>query len=111
MIRRLQTWVLSSKRPTVMISGVAVAIGLLPMPYGYYMLLRTFFSVLSVYYLTSVRARDWEKWLLAGLAILHNPIAPVELGSKPLWSLINIATVIYFWALSRRPTTSSHWRY
>jgi hypothetical protein len=34
--------------------------------------------------------------------VLHNPIAPVELGSKPLWSIINIGTVLWFWMLDRR---------
>jgi len=29
---------------------------------------------------------------------------PVELGSKPLWSLINIGTAGWFWMLDRRAT-------
>lgn len=87
----------------VTIAAVAVAIGLLPLPYGYYILLRLFLCVLCIYFLSSVRAvRDGEKWVLAGLAVLYNPIAPLELGSKPLWSLINIVTVAWFWWLDRR---------
>jgi hypothetical protein len=89
----------------VTIAAIAVAIGLLPLPYGYYMLLRVFLCVLSVYFLSSVRGvRDGEKWVLVGLAVLHNPIVPVELGSKPLWSLINVGTVGWFWMLDRRAT-------
>jgi len=34
--------------------------------------------------------------------VLYNPIAPVGLGSKVLWSVISIATVVWFWRLSRR---------
>jgi hypothetical protein len=52
--------------------------------------------------------RDVEKWGLAGLVLLYNPIAPVELGSKPLWSIINIATVVWFWMLNRR-TVAGRW--
>jgi hypothetical protein len=48
--------------------------------------------------------RDGEKWVLVGLAVLFNPIAPVELGSKPLWSIINIGAVVWFWMLDRRAT-------
>lgn len=45
------------------------------------------------------RARCGEV-VLAGLAVLYNPIAPVKLGSKPLRSAINIATVVWFWRLN-----------
>lgn len=89
------------------IAGVAVAIGLLPLPYGYYMLLRLFLCVLCIYFLSTVSGvRDGEKWVLVGLAVLHNPIVPVELGSKQLWSVINIGTVIWFWVLNRRAGAS-----
>jgi hypothetical protein len=98
-------------RPGVVtIAAIAVGVGLLPLPYGYYMLLRVFLCVLCVYFLSSVRGvRDGEKWVLAGLAVLHNPIAPVELGSRPLWSIINIATVGWFWILDRRATGTFRW--
>ena len=93
-------------RPTpglITIAAVAVALGLLPMPYGYYMLLRLFLCGVSLYFLTRPRGvRDAEKWVLGGLAVLHNPIAPVALGSKLLWSVVNIATVVFFWRLDRR---------
>jgi Family of unknown function (DUF6804) len=93
-------------RPGVItIAAIAVGIGLLPLPYAYYMLLRVFLCVLSIYFISSVRGvRDGEKWVLVGLAVLFNPIAPVELGSKPVWSIINIGTVLWFWRLDRRAT-------
>ena len=87
----------------VQIAAIAVAVGLLPLPYGYYMLLRLFLCGLSLYFVSSVPGvRDGEKWVLGGLAVLYNPIVPVELGSKPLWSVINIGTVVWFWTLDRR---------
>ena len=94
------------RRPGVItIAAIAVAIGLLPLPYAYYMLLRVFLCVLCIYFISSVRGvRDGEKWVLVGLAVLFNPIAPVELGSKPVWSIINIGTVLWFWMLNRRAT-------
>ena len=91
----------------ITIAAIAVAIGLLPLPYAYYMLLRVFLCVLSIYFISSVRGvRDGEKWVLVGLAVLFNPIAPVELGSKPVWSIINIGAVLWFWRLDRRATRS-----
>ena len=69
----------------VTIAAVAVGIGLLPLPYGYYMLLRLFLCVLCIYFLSSVRGiRDGEKWVLCGLAVLYNPIVPVELEQAAL---------------------------
>ena len=89
----------------ITIAAIVVAVGLLPMPYGYYMLLRFFFCGVCLYYLSGVRGvRDAEKWVLVGLAVLYNPLVPVELGSKPIWSIVNIGTVVWFWVLSRRAT-------
>ena len=94
-----------SRPGVVTIAAIAVAVGLLPLPYGYYMLLRVFLCVLCVYFVSSVRGvRDGEKWVLVGLAILFNPIAPVELGSRPMWSIIYVGTVVWFWKLYRRAT-------
>ena len=45
--------------------------------------------------------------MLAGLVVLYNPLVPIELGSKLLWSIINIVTVLWFWRLNRRSAT---WR-
>src|SRR5262245_49449920 len=93
----------------ITIAAVAVGIGLLPLPYGYYMLLRLFLCGVSLYFLTRPRGiRDGEKWVLVGLVVLYNPLVPIELGSNPLWSVINLATVVWFWRLNRR---SAMWRW
>ena len=87
----------------ITIAAIAVTIGLLPLPYDYYMLLRLFLCGVSLYFLTRPRGvRDVEKWVLGGLVVLYNPIAPIELGSKPLLSVVNIATVVWLWMLNRR---------
>lgn len=87
----------------ITIAAIVVAIGLLPLPYEYYVLQRLFLCGVSLYFLTRPTGlRDAEKWVLVGLAVLYNPIAPVSLGSKLLWSVINIATVAWFWLLNRR---------
>ena len=92
------------------IAWIAVAIGLLPMPYGYYMLLRFFFCGVSLFYLTRpVGVRESEKWVLVGMVVLNNPLVPVELGHKGLWTIVNVATVIYFTVLGRRITRASPW--
>jgi hypothetical protein len=101
------------KRPRpgiVTIAWIAVAIGLLPMPYGYYMLLRLFFCGVSLFYLSRpTGVREGEKWVLVGLAVLYNPLVPVELGDKTLWTIVNVATVAFFQFLSRRVKTAPLW--
>jgi len=88
----------------ITIVAIAVAIGLLPLPSEYYLLLQYLLCGVSVYFLAQTHGvRDVEKWVLVGLIVLHNPIAPVPLGSKLLWSIVNIATVGWFWWLDRRP--------
>ena len=85
------------------IAAIAVAIGLLPLPDDYYVLLRFFLCGLSLYFLTrTTGVRDAEKWVLVGLAVLHNPIVPVGITSKLTLSVINIATVAWLWTLKRR---------
>ena len=87
----------------ITIGWIAVAVGLLPMPSGYYMLVRLFFCGVSLFYLTRpAGVRDVERWILVGLAVLFNPLVPVELGDKTIWTIVNVATVAYFWILSRR---------
>ena len=87
----------------VTIAAIAIAIGLLPLPYGYYMVLRLFLCVVCIYFVSSVPGvRDGARWVLVGLALLYNPIAPVELGSRPLGSIINNGTVVWLWMLDRR---------
>jgi hypothetical protein len=94
----------------VTIAWIALAIGLLPMPYGYYVLLRFFFCGLSLFYLTRpVGIRESEKWVLVGLVVLYNPLVPVELGNKVLWTIVNLGTVMYFTVLNRRVTRASPW--
>ena len=92
------------------VAWVAVAIGFLPMRYGYYMLLRLFFCGMSLFYLTRpVGVREREKWVLVGMVVLYNPLVPVELGNKGRWTIVNVATVIYFTVLGRRITRASPW--
>jgi hypothetical protein len=99
-----------ARRPGVItIAWLGVALGLLPMPGEYYVLVRIFFCGLCIYFLTKpVGVRDAEKWVLAGLAVLYNPLVPIELG-RMAWTVASIATVVYFQLLNRRAAGSVSW--
>ena len=78
---------------------IALAIGLLPMPYGYYMLSRLIVSGCALYYaIKSHRSKDTVSlWLFGFIVVLYNPLIPISLGSKALWMIVNIPTIIYFY--------------
>ena len=91
------------------VAGIAVGLGLLPMPYEYYTLLRIFLCGVSLYYLSQTAVSDNEKWVLVGLAVLHNPIIPIELGDGILWAFANIGTAAFFGMVNRRRTRAPRW--
>jgi hypothetical protein len=83
----------------VILSTVFVAMGILPLPYGFYMLLRITICLTAVVGL--VRAREERRpswlWIYGVLSVLYNPVLPVHLMAKSLWIMINIATIALLW--------------
>ena len=79
----------------LLISIAVVAIGLLNMPYGYYVSLKI---VLCVVLLRQAFLHFEENnllWIsLLAVAVLYNPVFQIHLGSKVMWSVSNIATVL-----------------
>ena len=98
------------RRPgVIMIAWLAVGLGLLPMPGEYYVLVRIFFCGLSIYFLARpAGVRDAEKWVLAGLAVLYNPLVPIEPG-RTMWAVATVATAAYFHMLNRRAAGAPLW--
>ena len=87
----------------VAIAAIAVALGLLPMPGEYYALVRIFLCGVALYFLVQpAGVPDAAKWVLVALAVLHNPIAPLELGAGSAWAIVNVATVAVYWMINRR---------
>ena len=94
----------------VTIAAIAVGVSLLPMPGEYYALLRIFLSGVCVYFLVQpAGVPDLAKWLLVALAILHNPIAPIELGTGLARIVVDAGTVAFFWILNRRLERTPRW--
>lgn len=92
------------------IAAIAVAIGLLPMPYEYYVLLRFLLCGMSIWLLSQVAGGSGvTPWVLVGLAILFNPIVPIELGRGLVSAVAHIGAVAYFWMLSRRTAHAPRW--
>lgn len=79
--------------PKAAIYGVAALLflGALPMPYGYYMLLRFIACGAFAYAcLIAYRLRmNALPWIYGLLAVVFNPIAPIRL-SKGTWMVVDI---------------------
>ena len=78
---------------------IALIIGIFPMPYGYYMISRLIVSGCALYYAVSCYKNNNKThlWIFGFIVVLYNPLIPISLGSKELWMVVNIPTIIYFY--------------
>lgn len=76
------------------IPAVLLFLGVFPLPYDYYMLLRVIIFI-SALYLMSQNKNEWL-YIFLGIAILFNPVLPIYL-SKGVWIPIDIVVgILYF---------------
>lgn len=82
---------------------VVLAIGVLPMPYGYYTLLRLVVCGCSLYFAYNLyETKDIAfVWVFGFIAVLYNPIIPVYLYEKEIWIVVNLITAFVFFARRR----------
>ncbi len=75
----------------IYITAGLLLVGALPMPYGYYMLLRIAATLVFAWaaFIAHEKSYEWLPWVYAILAILFNPIMPVYF-QKELWVIIDI---------------------
>ena len=72
-----------------------MGVGVLPMPYDYYMFSRLVVSLSFVAYTyRALQLRRHNGLILTfiAFAILYNPIDPIELGDKATWLVVNLVT-------------------
>jgi hypothetical protein len=77
-----------------LIPAIMLFVALMPLPYGYYTLLRFVVCAAAAYlaYVEYTRRENVNPWVvgLALIAFLFNPIIPVFL-SREIWAPINVA--------------------
>ena len=77
---------------------IIMAVGFLPMPYGYYNLSRLIVCGCSIYY----AYQNYKKidltfaWIFGFVAILYNPVIPIHLYEKQIWIIVNLITGTLF---------------
>ena len=80
---------------TLLVVGIAaLAIALLPLPYGYYTLLKVVMCGLFSYlaYLSWQSGGQELTWVCGVIVAIYNPFVPIHLG-REVWVLVNIATM------------------
>ena len=73
-------------------------LALLPMSYGFYMLVRLIVFICAIYFI--IKLNNFNNnimWIFIALALLYNPLLPVYLKSKELWMIINLVTIYIFY--------------
>ncbi|MCL6678632.1 hypothetical protein LZ519_04775 [Sphingomonas sp. RG327] len=75
----------------------ALAVALLELPYGYYVLLRLVVCGVCIHLAVQENnaGRTGWTWVLGAVAILYNPIFRIHLN-RDIWSVVNIATILLF---------------
>jgi hypothetical protein len=93
-------------RAVLYAAAIAIAVGVLPLPYGYYSLLRVV-AVLAFAYCAYVAlgTRSWATLVLVALAVVvFNPVIPLHLP-KDVWACIDATAATYLAILAKHVQT------
>lgn len=82
------------------LSILMLIIAILPLPYGYYTLLRIVLFSTMLFFAYAFHTKNASAWLISSLfvAALYNPVIPVWLYAKSVWVVINVVTACYVYS-------------
>ena len=86
-----------SIKPPVIASIVLLVLAVLPLPYGYYTLLRLvvcFTAVFLAWFSYKQQRVRWA-WIMGLLALAFNPVIPLYFG-REFWIFVDVATAVVF---------------
>lgn len=77
---------------------VVMAIGVLPMSYGYYSLSRLVVCGCAICFAVAAKSKNQDVfiWVFGALAVVYNPIIPFHLYEKEIWMIVNLVTAAVF---------------
>ena len=79
-----------------LLTSLLFLIALADLPYWYYTLLKLATCAVCAYSAAKTK-REWIRWIFGVLAVLYNPVLPVHLDDKEVWTAVNIATAAFMW--------------
>lgn len=90
-------------KPLIYIAATLLFLGALPLPYGYYMLLR--FVACGAFawaaFITYENNEEVLPWVFGILAVLFNPIFKTHLP-KELWAVVDVCSGVFLLAVSKK---------
>lgn len=94
--------------PAIYVCAMLLFLGVAPLPYGYYTLLRLIACGVFGYaaFLAYERKHEMLPWIYGVLAVLFNPIIKIYL-SKDIWQLVDIGAGILLLVTEKAIRTSS----
>lgn len=83
-------------KPAIFIVSALLFLALMPMPYGYYILLRWICTALfaAMAFVSYERNYKTLVWVYSLMALLFNPVIPLNFG-RDGWAVIDIGTAIF----------------
>lgn len=90
-------------KPLIYIAATLLLLGALPLPYGYYILLRLVACGVFAWaaFITYEKKEEVLPWVFGILAILFNPIFKIHLP-KELWALVDVCSGIFLLAVRKK---------
>ena len=97
MIEKINEDLINYKNTASKISAVMLLIAILPLPYGYYILLRWVVCISAIFSAWVANELGKKSWLflMAIIALLFNPLVPIHLD-KGTWVIIDFIAAILF---------------
>ena len=85
------------QRPPVIASAIMLLLAILPLPYGYYTLLRLIVCGTAIYlaWFTKLINKMGWMWCMSFIAILFNPFIPIRFD-RELWVLLDVVVAVVF---------------
>ena len=94
-------------RVVIFIAAGMLFIGVLPLPYGYYMLLRLVACGVFAWaaFITYEKNEEVLPWVFGILAVVFNPLIKIHFP-KELWAVIDFCSGLFLLLISKRLLTN-----
>lgn len=96
-------------RPIIYIVSGILFLGIMPLPYDYYTILRIVVCVFFIWsaFIAFEKKIEIFPWIFCTLAILFNPLMKIHL-SKPIWMVMDASTAIFILIIKSKIVKQQH---
>ena len=86
-----------SIKPPIIASIILLVFAILPLPYGYYTLLRLVVCLTAIFlaWFSYKKQRVRWVWIMGLIALVFNPVVPLYFG-REFWTFVDLGAVVVF---------------